>query len=142
MPKDKDAKAVELIGSPEKLINQIVKDSENRELALRLITREGPPHKQIQHTLVFKRLEKLASISKKTTGTSLKFIKGLKITLDNPEGETVLPVTIPKTSVEGLPNADEVLEKLCKGPQHEVLYTALLLQVIEAMITAQENKGE
>ncbi len=142
MPKDKDAKAVELIGSPEKLINQIVKDGENRELALQLITREGPPHKQIQHTLVLKRLEKLASLSKKTTGASLKFIKGQKITLENPEGQTVSPVTIPKTSLEGLESADEVFEKLSKGPQHEVLYTALLLQVIEAMISAQENKAE
>jgi hypothetical protein len=39
-----------------------------------------------------------------------------------------------------LQDADEVLEKLSKGPKHEVLYTALLLQVIEAMIIAQENK--
>lgn len=141
MAKDKNAKAVELIGSPEKLINQVIKDTENREWAMNLITLEGPPHKQIQHTLVLKRLEKLASLSKKTTGSLLQFTKGKTITSDSPEGETLLPISVPEKSLEALSNSDEVFEKLSKGPQHEALYTALLLQVIEAMIVAQENKA-
>ncbi|MGI8636250.1 MAG: hypothetical protein ACR2KZ_12690 [Segetibacter sp.] len=139
MPKDKNAQAVELISTPEKLLNQIIKDPEKREWAFNKITLEGPPHKQIQHTLVLNRLEKLASVIKKNSGVTLKFPKGQTIMLDGPEEET-LPVTIPAKSLEALTNADEVIEKLSKGPAHEVLYTALLLQVIEAMITVYDDK--
>lgn len=138
MSKDKNAKAVELLGSPVKLINQVIKDAKKREWAFIKITLEGPPHKQVQHTLVLNRLEKLASLIKKSSGAPLKFTKGQAITPDGTE-ET-LPVTIPAKSLEGLTNADEVIEKLSKGPEHEALYTALLLHVIEAMIAAQEIK--
>lgn len=140
MAKDKNAKAVELIGSPEKIINQFIKGAENREIAMNAITLQGPPHKQIQHTLVLTRLEKLASLIKKNTGNALKFPATKPLTLHNPEGETSLPVSIPAKSLEALTNAAEVIEKLTKGPAHEVLYTAILLQYIEAMIVAQENK--
>lgn len=128
-----------MIGSPEKLINQVIKNTENREWTMNLITLKGPSHKQIQHTLVLKRLEKLASRNKKRR-VSLTFSKEQTITSDCPESETLLPISIRKKSLEALSNTDEVLEKLSKGPQHEALYTALLLQVIEAMIAAQENK--
>ncbi len=138
MPKDKNANAVELIGSPEKLINQIIKGTDNRNRALGEITLQGPPHKQIQHTLVLKRLEKLASLIKSNTGSALKFSAGKPLTLHNPEGETTVPVSIPEKSLGALNNPGEVIEKLTKGPVHELLYTAILLQCIEAMIAAQE----
>ena len=140
MAKDKNAKALELIGSPEKIINQIIKGAENREFALNAILLEGPPHKQIQHTLVLTRLEKLASLIKKNTGNALKFPASKPPIMHNPEGETSIPVSIPAKSLEALPNSDEVMEKLTKGPVHEVLYTAILLQCIEAMTAAQESK--
>ncbi len=125
MPKDKNAQAVELIGTPKKLLNQIIKDPEKREWAFNKITLEGPPHKQIQHTLVLNRLEKLSSVIKKNSGVTLKFTKGQTIMLDGPEEET-LPVTIPAKSLEALTNADEVIEKLSKGPAHEVLYCTFI----------------
>ena len=134
---DKDAKAVELIGSPEKLINQLSKNSEAREEVFQAITHDGPPHKQIQHTLVLKRLEALAALLKKNTGTALKFSKGQAVTSDDGTG---LPVTLPTKSLEGLADRDKVLEKLSKGPRHEAIYTAVLLQLIEAMIATQEAK--
>lgn len=141
MPKDKDAKAIELIGSPEKLINQIIKDKENRDWALHAITLEGPPHKQIQHTLVLRRLEKLLALNKKNSERVLKFVRGKSITLESAEEEIELPISIPEKSLQELADADKVVKKLSKGPQHEVLYTALLLQVIEALIEAQNNEA-
>jgi hypothetical protein len=140
MAKDKNANAVELIGSPEKLINQLIKGSDNREWALDAITRQGPPHKQLQHTLVLNRLQVLASLIKKNTGTALKFPATKPLTLHGPEGDTSIPVSLPANSTAALAGTEEVMDKLTKGPAHEVLYTALLLQCIEAMIAAQENK--
>ncbi|CAN5444224.1 hypothetical protein BH11BAC5_BH11BAC5_34560 [soil metagenome] len=94
----------------------------------------------MQHTLVLKRLEKLALLIKKNTGNALKFPASKPLTVDGPEGETPVPVSIAAISLEGLINAGDVVEKLTKGPAHEVLYTAILLQCIEAMIVAQEIK--
>ncbi len=141
MAKSKNAKAIELIGSPEKLINQLIKDSAVRAESLQSITLEGPPHKQIQHTLVLKRLEQLIAVTKKTTGAAIKFSKGQTIFMESPDGEFALPVSIPATSLEGTEDKDGVVEKLSKGPWHEALYTAILLQIIEALIVAQQAKA-
>ena len=140
MAKDKNANAAALIGAPEKLIQQIIKGVDNRAWALDAITQQGPPHKQLQHTLILKRLEVLASLIKKNTGSALKFPGGKPLTIHSPEGEATIPVALPAKSREALDNATEVIDKLTKGPVHEVLYTAILLQCIEAMIAAQENK--
>ena len=142
MLKEKDMHAIELIGSPEKLINALVKSKENREWALKKITVEGPPHKQLQHTLVLNRLEKLVDLFKKSRGITLKPIKGKTIISSGPECETILPIDLPAQSLEGVKNMDDVIEKLSKGPDHEILYTALLLQVIEAMIASEEIKNQ
>ena len=139
MAKDNNTNAVELIGSPERLINQVIKDPGNREVALHAITQEGPPHKQIQHTLVLNRLARLVSLNKKATGTALKYTKGFPL-IAGVEDVTPLPFSIPEKSLAALTDPEEVLKKLSKGPKHEAMYTALLLQVIEAMIAAQENK--
>lgn len=141
MPKDKNANAAELIGSPDKLINQLIKGAENREWAVQAITLEGPPHKQIQHTLVLSRLAKLIAMNKKNGGKSLQFYKGEPIIVESPEGGTELPISLPEKSLQSLKEIGEVTDKLLKGPLHEVLYTAVLLQVIEAMIEAEENKN-
>ena len=140
MPKDKNANAAELIGSPDKLINQLIKGTENREWALQAITMEGPPHKQIQHTLVLSRLAKLIALNKKNGGRALQFFKGEPIVVNSPEGGTELPISLPEKSLQGLKEREKVTDKLLKGPLHEVLYTTVLLQVIEAMIEAAENK--
>ena len=141
MPKEKDTHAIEFIGSPEKLINALIKSKENREWALKKITVEGPPHKQLQHTLVLNRLEKLVNLFTKSRGTRLKPIKGKTIISSGPEHETILPIDLPAKSFEGVKNMDDVIEKLSKGPEHELLYTALLLQAIEAMIVTEETKN-
>ena len=141
MPKEKDMHARELIGSPEKLINALVKSKENREWSLKTITAEGPPHKQLQHTLVLNRLEKLVNLFKESRGITLKPIKGKSIISSGPDCETILPIDLPAQSFEGVKNVDDVIEKLSKGPEHEILYTAILLQAIEAMIVSEETKN-
>lgn len=142
MPKEKDMHGIELIGSPEKLINALVKSKENREWALKKITVEGPPHKQLQHTLVLNRLEKLVDLFKKSRGITLKPLKGKTIISYGPNCETILPIDFPIQSFQGVKNEDDVIEKLSKGPEHEILYTALLLQAIEAMIASEEMKNQ
>lgn len=142
MPKEKDMHAIELIGSPEKLINALVKSKENREWSLKKITVEGPPHNQLQHTLVLNRLEKLINLFTKSRGITLKPIKGKTIISYGPAHETILPIDLPVQSFEGVKNMDDVIEKLSKGPEHEILYTALLLQAIEAMIASEEIKDQ
>ncbi|HEY5464051.1 MAG TPA: hypothetical protein VIJ95_12395 [Hanamia sp.] len=142
MPKEKNMHAVELIGSPEKFINALMKSKEDREWTLNKITVEGPPHKQLQHTLVLNRLEKLVNLLKKSNGMVLKPIKGKTITSSGPEHETILPIDIPLESFKGINDVDNVIEKLSKGPEHEILYTALLLQAIEGMIASEKIKNQ
>ena len=142
MPKEKDMHAIELIGSPRKLINALVKSKENREWTLKKITVEGPPHKQLQHILVLNRPEKLVNLFKESTGITLKPIKGKSIISGGPDCETILPIDLPAQSFEGVKNVDDVMEKLSKGPEHEILYTALLRQAIEAMIAYEEMKNQ
>ena len=141
MPKEKNGHASELIGSPEKIINTLIKKKEDREWALKKITKDGPPHKQLQHTLVLDRLEKLVSLTKKTSGMVLKPIKGKTSIFTGPEHEKTLPIDIPTQSFEGVKDVNGLSEKLSKGPEHEILYTALLLQVIEAMIISEGTKN-
>ena len=141
MPKEKNTHAIELIGSPEKLINTLMKKKEDREWAIKKITEDGPPHKQLQHTLVLHRLEKLVSLTKKSSGMVLKSIKGKTIISTSPEHEKTLPIDIPAQSFEGVKEVNKVMEKLSKGPEHEILYTALLLQAIEALIVSEETKN-
>ena len=71
----------------------------------------------------------------KKNGLSLTHIEGKDIESE----EELLPVQIPVSSLAKAGRADKLMKDLTKGPQHEILYTALLLQTIEAMITAEEK---
>ena len=140
MAKNKNIPAETIIATPEKVINALIKNSEDRLWAINKITAEGPPHKQLQHSLVLKRLEKLLAIYKKNNGSSIKAIKGNKLISFGPEHETSIPVDLPNQSLEGIEDIDGLIEKISKGPEHELLYTALLLQVIEFMISTESAK--
>ena len=135
MPKEKNAKAAEQLGSPEKLIAQLLNDPSQKDWAVEKITHGGPPHKQLQHTLVLNRLEKLAKLLSKRNGLALTHTDGKDIESE----EELLPVKIPASSLAKAGRADKLMKDLTKGPQHEILYTALLLQTIEAMISAEEK---
>ena len=137
MPKEKDAKAVVLLGSPVKLINLLIKKPEEQKWGLEKITKGDPEHKQLQHTLVLNRLEKLVGLYSKRNKLVLKPIKGKDILVE--ESEKSLPVQIPLNSIKDIAKVDKVFEKLTKGPPHEIFYTALLLQIIEGMISAEEG---
>jgi hypothetical protein len=67
-------------------------------------------------------------------------VKEKKIISTEPEHETVLPVDLPVQSLEGLEGTEKLMEEFCKGPEHELLYSALLLQAIEFMIGVESNK--
>lgn len=136
MPKEKNADAIKLIGSPEKLINRMVKNTDERTWILDKITVEGPPHKQIQHTLVLTRIEHLLALRKKSGKATLLPCKdGIEIT--SHDHEKLLPVKIPAQSLDGLQDKDKIIDMLSKGPEHEILYTTLLLQIIESLILSE-----
>jgi hypothetical protein len=137
MPKEKDTKAAELLGWPAKLINQIVKGKEDREWVQEKITKGGPPHKQLQHTLVLSRLEHLAALMKARHNLGIKIAKSREITAE--DHKSTLPVGVPEASITAIADNEKALEQMMKGPEHEILYTALLLQIIENMITAEEQ---
>ena len=137
MPKEKDTHAAEILGWPAKLVNQIVKGAEQRDWVQERITKGGPPHKQLQHTLVLNRLEHLAALLKKTNGFALKPIKGLDIVAEG--DENALPLTLPMKCIDDVTDRDDLMVKMTRGPQHEILYTTLLLQIIENMIAGLED---
>lgn len=139
MPKEKSAKAVQLLGSPANLINLLVIEPKDKKWVVEKITSGGPPHKQLQHTLVLTRLDKLASLVKKRSGLSAKHLEGRNIKTEN-EGE-FLPIQIPSLSTGTTLITEKAYDALTRGPQHEILYTALLLQMIENMIIAEESRA-
>ena len=138
MSKEKDANAVSLLGSPEKLIAQFVSGPKKQTWVLDKITKGGPPHKQLQHTLVINRLGKLAEIIQKRTGVALKPQKGWDIITDS--DEDVMPIQLPGVSIAGIADAEDTFDAMSKGPAHEILYTALLLQIVDGMILSEEIK--
>lgn len=138
--KDKNAHAAALLGSPEKLIRPLVTDAQYGDYVVEKILHGGPPHKQLQHTLVLNRLEKLAKLLAKNKGYKAKRQDGGKDAEVGEEEIWTLSVQIPARSLEQIDKPEAVLTKMTKGPEHEILYTALLLQLIEGMILAEESK--
>jgi len=99
--------------SPDKNIQQQLMD---------LITKEGPPHKQWQHTLVLSKIQKLLISSSKKNNKKLA-------SLNRQTSEEEFPIFFPK-KMQTEKNK-QVMKELVKGPEHEVAYTLILLQCIE-----------
>lgn len=142
MAKEKQTDAFKTMGALfEPLINALSKDAEVRESIINLIGREGPPHKQWQHTLVLSRLQVLLQQTAKATGKKFKPVKGTPITITDPkheEGET-FPLSFPPQSFSFIGQEANMQEKLSKGPQHEAVYAAILLQAIEWLISLSDE---
>lgn len=138
MAKAKQTNALETMGvSFEPLVNALSKDVEAREHITNLIAREGPPHKQWQHTLVLSRLQALLQQRGKAIGKKFKPVKGTPIKGADPKHEQgyTLPLSFPQQSLSFAGQEADLQEKLSKGPEHEVAYTAILLQAIEWLIS-------
>ena len=119
----------------------MVKGTDERNWSLDKIAVEGPPHKQIQHTLVLTRIEYLLALLKKSgKATLLPCEDGIEIT--SHDHEKLIPVKIPARSLDGLQYKDKIVDMLSKGPEHEILYTTLLLQVIESLIMREKIDPE
>jgi hypothetical protein len=99
MPKDKNAKAAKLIGSPEKLIGKMVSNQRDKKWVTDKITVSGPPHKQLQHTLVLKRLAKLIDAVEKSSGKKFTLASGEIL---QTEEETALPPALPAASLKNI----------------------------------------
>jgi len=131
MPKEpKATKAHATIGSISPLINLLTKDKESRNWLTQTITTEGPPHKQWQHTLVLSRLQKLLALKAKTSGVKFAPVDSATTVVKTPHHDLELPVGFPK-------KFQEMERDLGKGPEHEVAYTAILLQAIEWLIALE-----
>lgn len=136
MPKEKTANAVEKLGSPLPLIKGTT-NKENVDYVMQQICETGPPHKQLQHTLVLNRLNALVTLWSKKAGKKPRKIKGFDLA-DEKSGNN-LPVQLPRQSLAA-PAQEETLHELAKGPVHELLYTSILLQAIESMIQTLESE--
>jgi hypothetical protein len=141
MTKDKSSTAIKAFGSPERLIKQFIKGDDDRIWALAQVDEHGPPHKQLQHIMVLNRLERLFRLLNKRTGpVQKKRIEGVSVTIAKGKEKWQMPVQLPIRSLGKIARDKKVFEALIEGPEHEILYTALLLQVIEDMIGAEEVK--
>ncbi len=141
MAKAKHTAAPEVLGKAiEPLINALTKNPDDREAITRLITQEGPPHKQWQHSLVLSRLQVALAKLGKLKGKKFKAAKGEPIIVFDPKHETeeALPIGYPAQSSAALDEDEEGMVHLSKGPLHEVAYTAILLQAIEWIISVAE----
>jgi hypothetical protein len=132
MPKEhKATKALETIGSVSPLINLLTSDKDGREWLTQAITAEGPPHKQWQHIQVLSRLQKLMALKAKKNGIKFSPAMQNNIVVKTPHHNLELPIGFP-TSVQ------KTEKELSKGPEHEVAYTAILLQAIEWLIAREK----
>lgn len=130
----KTSKAVETIGRITPLIKLLTADKDGREWLLETITKEGPPHKQWQHTLVLSRLQKLVALKTKQTGVPFSAISPANTVVKTPHHDLELPIGFPK-------QFQKMEKELSKGPEHEVAYTAILLQAIEWLLALESKKN-
>ena len=129
-PKEKGL-GLKLVGSPAALISKLIADEQSAEWALNQIVNEGPPHKQVQNALLFKQLLQLVTTIEQASGSQFKLQKGHTVTSKGPEHEMQLPVTLPVSSTKGIAESEELLEKIAKGPEHEILMYSMVLQILE-----------
>jgi hypothetical protein len=143
MPKDHEKKphkkgvGVELIGTPDELINLLVKDQAERTWALDQVINEGPDHKQVYSALLLKRLFKLVKAIERSTGTPFEVQKGNSIVGQRPEHEEPIPIALPLTN--GV-RSEEISEILGHAPAHELVAFGALLQGVEWGIKAMDKK--
>ena len=121
-------------------MGQLIKDAHKKAYVVEKIANGGPPHKQLQHTLVLNRLAILTELLSKKSAVNIALTAGRDIILE--EHETTLPLQLPLPSMANVKNGDAVMEKMVKGPEHEILYTTLLLQVIEGLINAAQPEAQ
>jgi hypothetical protein len=132
---------VELIGSPDELINLLVRDSEERTWALDQVINEGPDHKQVYSALLLKRLFKLVKSIEKSTGIPFEPQKGNAIVAHRPEHEETIPISLPLTNGHRA-QEEEITNVLSHSPGHELVAFGALLQAIEWGIKALDRKNK
>lgn len=130
MPKEHHkTKAAKVIGNPDKLIKGITANKEEKKWLTEKITQAGPPHKQWQHTLVLNQLQQLVGKVEQEQGIAFKIEPGDNVIVETPEYDLELPVSLPAELLKKHTDK-ELLKHLSKGPEHEIAYTAILLQAI------------
>jgi len=134
------SEAVELVGSPEALIDLLIKDMDLNKWATEHIVNGGPKHKQVLTALLMKRLYALVQAIEKNTDTEFSLQEGYVLTEEKGKVGDVLPVRLPIHLDRGL-DAKKVLEAVSKAPEHEVLAYAIGLQVIEWAIKATSKNS-
>ena len=120
------------------LIEAITPNKQGQDWLKEQIFVEGPPHKIVQHSLVLQRLEALLHIMETGHQQQFKPTGDTAIMLAKHDHSLVLPLAFPETSIKMLEK--DAADKLTKGPDHEIAYTAMLLQAIEWMIKMNEPK--
>lgn len=145
MPKHHEKKphkkgvSLQLISKPDKLINLLIKEPEQKEWAIGQVINEGPEHKQVYSALLLNRMFKLVQSIEKSTGISFAAQKGHEIISEKHEDELIIPVQLPATSVSK-EQTEEVVKVLSHAPEHEIIAFTALLQAIEWSIKAIAKK--
>jgi hypothetical protein len=120
--------------------DSLIADAQGRAWLKEQIYNEGPPHKQAQHALVLERIGVLINQTEAATGKSFQPVAGEHITLSKHDHSLELPLGFPDESLENYKKNESFIDKLTKGPDHEIAYTATLLQAIEWLI--QQHNGK
>jgi hypothetical protein len=125
------------VGSPEELINLMVKDVKEKKWAMDQLVNEGPRHKQVLSALLIQRLFKLVQTIEKNSGAKFVLQKGVALVKINDEGKKVLPVTLPINS-DG--DKKQIAEAVSHAPEHETLVYNMCIQVIDWVINTTSKK--
>src|ERR1700744_3048686 len=135
---NKKTKAAETIGNINSLISLLSTHTKDRKWLIHKITKEGPPHKQWQHTLVLNQLQKLIHLKTKGLEKTLAPTSTKNIVVEHHDETVEVPIGFPE-SLKSVGHP-KLAHQLSKGPEHEVVYTAIILQAIEWLIAMETNQ--
>jgi hypothetical protein len=147
MPKHHEKKphkkgvGIELIGTPDELINLLVTDQGQNTWALDQVTNEGPEHKQVYSALLLKRAFKLVKSIEKSTGIPFEAQKGNRIIALRPEHEETIPIALPLSNGYRA-HEQEITKVLSHSPGHELVAFGALLQAVEWGIKVMDRKNK
>lgn len=129
---------VKLIGSPEELINLLIKDEKANKWVTNEIENEGPKHKQVLNALLLKRLYKLVITIETESNTKFILQKGYEL-LKEKEDEKIIPILLP-INLGASADTEKITGAISHAPNHETLAFAMFLQIIEWAIKVKSKK--
>ena len=85
----------ELAGNPEKLINLLLADENERKWVANQLENEGPKHKQVLTALLCNRLYEMVKAVEKSSGYNFALQEGYELIIEKDKDSKLLPVAVP-----------------------------------------------